>query len=179
MFPGDKFPVTVGPLLRASRWRGGRWVRYVAGAQDHTVEASDGNEVAGMLLFPSEHYGMSQPGSFGIGDRLLSVGSSANYTSGQPATGVGGQNVMTMINGGTQAYFKMYETQRLVAGARTGADIVYSLNEDLKISENGLLTNDSDGDLVTAGVTTPHVVGIVSAVPAPRNLNRLCLDMKY
>ena len=178
-FPGDRFPVSVGPLLRASLWRGGLWVRYVAGPQDHTVEASDGNHVAGFLLFPSEHYGIQQPGDFGIGDALLTVGSNANFTSGQPATGVGGQNVMTMVNGGSQAYFKMYETQRLVAGARTGADIVYNLHDPVKVSENGLLTNDSNIDLATVGITTPQVVGIVSAVPARRNLNRLCLDMKY
>lgn len=180
LFPGDRVPVIVGPLLRASLWRGGLFIRYVTHPlYDFVVEASDGNEATGFLLFPSENYGLPQPGDFGIGDGLLAVGSNQNFTSSQPATGVGGQNVMTVINGGTRAFFKMYEIRLLVAGARTGADITYGLNDDLKVSENGLLTNDSDADLATAGVGTPRVVGIVAAVPATRNLNRLALDMKY
>jgi hypothetical protein len=85
-----------------------------------------------------------------------------------------------MINGGTRAYFRIYETTALVgAGTRTGTAITYTLNEDLKVSENGLLCNDSDVNLAAAGIATPVVVGIVSAVPATANDDRLCLDMKF
>ena len=177
-FPGDRMPVIFGPGLRSSGWWAGRWVAYVASTEgDFVVEASDGTEACGFILLPSENYDISyQNGGFAGGDF---VGSNANWTSGQPATGVGGQNVVTMINGGTRAFFNLFETQRIVAGDRTGADITYVLNEALKVSENGLLCNDSDGDLGTVGITDPIVVGIVAAVPTTRNLNRLGIDLKY
>jgi hypothetical protein len=167
MFPGDRFPVNAGPTLRADRWRGGIWVMFVTGDQDFTVELSDGTAVAGFLLFSSEYADPS------------TVGGPSDFVSYQPATGVGGQNTMTMVNGGTRAFFKLYETRRLVAGARTGVPIVYILNDDLKISENGLLTNDSDVDLATVGIANPTVVGMVSAVPSTRNGDRLGGDIKY
>lgn len=173
MFPGDRFPVTAGPNLCESKWRGGVFVQYVSDPRyDFTVELSDGNGVAGFLLFPSEKYEPLQPGGDG-------VASNANWISSQPATGVGGQNVVTMVNGGTRGYFKVYETRMLVGGNRVGPLITYSLNESLKVSENGLLTNDSDGDLATVGITSSVVVGTVSAVPSARNLNRLGVDLKY
>lgn len=172
-FHGDRMPVVVGPVLRASRWRGGLWVMYVTSTtSDFTVEVSDGNEVAGFLLFPSENYTYALVGGDG-------VGSNANYTGGQPATGVGGQNVVTMCNGGTRAFFKVYETVALAGGTRSGGAITYALHDSLKISENGLLCNDSDVELALAGVTTPVIVGIVSAVPATRNGSRLGVDVKY
>lgn len=176
-FPGDRFPVIVGPHLRFTGWRGGLFVMYVAALDDFTVERSDGTMAAGFVLFPSEHYEIAYQGGAVLGGE--GVGSNANWTSGQPATGVGGQNVVTMINGGTRAFFKWYETRRLVAGLRTGAPIVYTLHDDLKVSENGLLTNDPDVDLATVGIANPIVVGIVSAVPSANNFNRLGLDMKF
>jgi hypothetical protein len=179
MFPGDRFPVVAGPNLRSTGWRGGLFVQYVTGTSDFTVEVSDGNRAAGFILFPSEFYSSLQPGSFSVGADPL-VGSSANFLSYQPATHVGGQNVVTLVEGGTRAYFKAFETTALVgAGTRTGGAITYTLNEELKISENGLLCNDSDANLLAAGITSPQVVGIVSAVPSSRNGTRLCLDMKY
>lgn len=175
-FPGDRFPVTAGPGLLATGWRGGLWVMYVPSTTyDFTVEVSDGNEAAGFILFQSEDYDLTRP--YGNGP-----GSNANFISYQPATGVGGQNVVTMINGGTRAFFKVFETRRIVAGARTGVPIVYTLDGPgsiLKVSENGLLCNDSNADLATVGIANPIVVGKVSAVPSARNGNRLCMDMKY
>jgi hypothetical protein len=176
-FPGDRFPIIVGPSLRTSGWQAGRWVMYVTGAYDWTVEVSDGTMAAGFILFPSSNYGISwRDGGFAGGPN---VGSNANFTSIQPAKGQGGQNVVTMINGGTRALFQHFETQSIVATARTGPDILYGLNDDLKISENGLLCNDSDGDLATVGITTPIVVGIVSAIPSTSTGNRLGIDLKY
>lgn len=179
MFPGDRFPVLCGPTLLASGWRGGLFVRYVTGNTDYTVEVSDGNEAAGFLLFASEKYQPLQPGSFGVSPNEA-VGSAENWTSSQYLAGVGGQNVATMISGGTRALFKLFETTSLTGGgARTGGVITYSLNQLLKVSENGLLCNDSDGNLAAAGVTTPNIVGIVSAVPSSGNGGRLGVDMKF
>lgn len=176
-FPGDRFPVIMGPTLRDTGWRGGIWVQYVTGDYDWTVELSDGNAAAGFILFASENYGIEyQNGAVAGGD---GVGSAANLLAHQPATHVGGQNVVTMINGGTRAMFKVFETQQLSGGNRTGAAITYSLHDDLKVSENGLLCNDSDVDLATVGITSPIVVGIVSAVPSSSNLNRLGIDLKF
>lgn len=173
MFPGDRFPVTVGPTLRSTGWRGGTFVMYVTGTSDFIVEVSDGNASTGFILFQSEDYDLTPPKGTG-------PGSPQNYTSQQLLNPQGGNNVVTMVNGGTRAFFRVFETVALNgAGARAGGAITYILNEDLKISENGLLCNDSDVNLAAAGVTTPQVVGIVSAVPSTANGSRLCLDMKY
>lgn len=173
MFPGDRFPVIVGTVLRSTGWRGGQFVQYATGTDAFTVEASDGNAACGFILFQSEDYQLTPPNGAG-------PGSPQNWTSQQLLNPTGGNNVVTMINGGTRAYFRVYETVALNgAGARAGGAITYTLNEDLKISENGLLCNDSDVNLAAAGVTTPIVVGIVSAVPSAENDSRLCLDMKY
>ena len=146
---------------------------YSSAGDDFTVEASDGTAATGFILFQSENYDPAPP--YGTGP-----GSPENWIAQQPRHGIGGQNVMTMINGGTRAFFRIYETTALVgAGTRTGTAITYSLNEDLKVSENGLLCNDSDVNLAAAGIATPVVVGIVSAVPATANDDRLCLDMKF
>ena len=173
MFPGDRFPVIVGPTLRTTGWRGGLFVQYVTANEDFTVEVSDGNGVTGFLLFQSEDYQLTPPTGAG-------PGSPQNYTSQQFLNPVGGNNVVTVVNGGTRAFFRVFETVALTGGGvRAGGAITYVLNEDLKISENGLLCNDSDVNLAAAGVTTPIVVGIVAAIPSIANGNRLCLDMKY
>ena len=172
-FPGDRFSVIAGPTLRLNGWRGGIWVQYVTSTEgDFVVEISDGNRAAGFLLFQSEDYDLSPP--YGNGP-----GSPQNFISSQPREGVGGQNVVSMINGGTQAFWKVYETRSLVAGTRTGAAITYNLHDPLKVSENGLLCNDSDVDLATVGIANPIVVGIVSASPSARTMHRLCGDIKY
>ncbi len=169
-FLGDRFPVKAGPALRLSGWIGGQWVMYIYGTEEFLVEKSDWLSVAGFLLFPSENYDPVPP--FGTG-----VGSTENWIGIQPAANP--NNAITMVNGGTRAYFKVFETTALVGGTRSGGSITYNLNESLKISENGLLCNDSDVQLGLAGVTTPVVVGIVSAIPDSENGNRLCVDIKY
>ena len=148
-------------------------MQYAAANEPYTVEVSDGSNVAGFLLFQSEDYALSRP--YGNGPW-----SPENYGSHQFLEGVGGQNVATMVNGGTRAYFRMFETVALTGGGvRAGGAITYNLNESLKISESGFLCNDSDANLIAAGVATPTVVGIVSAVPTTANGSRLCIDMKY
>jgi hypothetical protein len=178
MFPGDRFPVIAGPGLRASGWRGGQFVSYVAGGADFLVEISDGLTAAGFMLFQAENYTPLQPGSDGVSPNLA-VGSTENWLSHQFRGGEGGYNVGTMVNGGTRAFFKVYETIALGGGVRAGGAITYSVQDELKVSENGLLCNDSDAQMNAAGIATPIVVGIVSAVPSSQNGNRLCIDMKY
>ena len=166
-------------MLLATGWRGGVFVMYAAGSNEFTVELSDGNSVAGFLLFQSDYYSRLTPGGFGSNGNDP-VGSPENFLSHQFLSGRGGQNVVTMINGGTRAYFKAFETTALTgAGTRTGGAITYSLNDPLKISENGLLCNDSDANLNAAGVTTPQQVGICSATPVEANGYRLCIDLKF
>ena len=174
MFPGDRFPVTTGETLRRTGWRGGVFVQYITtSSEDFLVEISDGSNVAGFLLFQSENYGSLQPGGPG-------VGSPENFIAKQFRNPVGGNNVATMVNGGTRAYFRVFETVALGGGGlRNGGAASYTLNEPLKISENGLLCNDSDVNLNAAGVASPTVVGIVSSVPSAKNDNRLCVDLKY
>ena len=173
MFPGDRFPVTVGPLLRRAGWRGGVFVQYATGTQTFTVEVSDGTNVAGFLLFQSENYTPLQPGGPG-------VGSPENFIGKQFRSPTGGNNVATMVNGGTRAYFRAFETIALTGGGvRNGGAITYILNQPVRISENGLACNDSEANLIAAGVGTPVQVGIVSAVPTIKNGNRLCVDLKY
>lgn len=173
MFLGDRYPVVVGPTLRSTGWRGGTFVQYVTDVQDFTVEVSDGNLAAGFILFQSENYDLAPP--YGNGP-----GSPQNFLGQQNRSPVGGNNVVTIIEGGVRAFFKVFETVALNgAGNRVGGAITYTLNEDLKISENGLLCNDSDANLAAAGITNPQVVGIVSAIPSSSNNSRLCIDLKY
>jgi len=172
---GDTFPVIVGPLLRASKWRGGQFVKFVTSTQgDYVVEKSDGNAVAGYLLFQSEQYSPLAP-PFGGGP-----GSPQNYTSFQFTQGEGGQNVVTLVLGNSRSLFKIYETVALNgAGVRAGGPMTYNLNDYVKISENGLICTDSDANLAAAGVTAPVVIGIVSAVPSAGNSFRVSVDMRF
>lgn len=163
-FIPDRYPVLVGPNLRATGWRGGTFVQYANSNQEYTVERSDGNAVAGFLLFQSEDYNIPSP---------------ENWGSMQFRPGPGGNNVITMINGGTRAYFRVYETVALSGGTRSGAPITYVLNQTLYVSENGLLCNDDAVEMALAGITNPIAVGIVSAVPSATNQHRLSIDLKY
>jgi hypothetical protein len=169
MVGGERYTVVAGPVLRRNKWRGGIFVMFAPSNEgDFVVERSDGTAVAGYMLNQSEFY-YPLPPPYGDGP-----GSPQNLTSYQYTEGVGGQNVVTMVLGG-RAYFKQYETISLVGGVRNGPPIVYSLNDNLYVSENGLLTNE-DTALAAVGITDPVLVGIVSAVPAPRNQFRLGVD---
>lgn len=165
LHPGDTIPATIGPILKAAGWRGGLFVKYVNGNMDFIVEQSDGNEACGFIVLQSEDY-QDPPGS------------PENFTAYQYKNPLS-PSVMTLMFGNARGYFKIFETEALNAGVRNGGPITYVLNQNLKISENGLLCNDSDVELALAGVTTPVVVGIVSAVPATRNGDRLGCDMRF
>lgn len=177
-FIGDRYAVAVGPVLQETGWVGGLFVTYVppivGEPDDFVVEVSDGNAAAGFTLFPSENYPLDT-------SWVNNWDTSQNYTSFQNRTelSVSGSNTITIVGGGGRYLFKHYETQQLVLGQRTGPPIVYALNDVLKVSENGLLTNDSDVDLATVGITTPQAIGICCAVPAQRNNFRLGLHYRF
>ena len=169
MFPGDRFPVSAGPAMITNGWRGGIWVMYVTSITgDFVVETSDGTMAAGFILFQSEQYPATH----------IEEGSPGNWLAHQPRS-CQGSSVVTMVSGGTRAFFRIFETVALAGGTRSGGAITYTLNDTLKVSENGLLCNDSDVQLGLAGIANPIVVGIVSAVPSAGNENRLGADIKY
>lgn len=174
-FNGDKLLANAGPVLRQNGWVGGLWVKYVEpvnGADDYVVEATDGNVCTGFLVFPSEDY-----------DRESWSGPTNNFTTIQlrPEQGsVAGASTVTISSGGGRYLFRVFETIALGAGGdRDGGFAVYTLNESLKVSENGYLCNDPDDRLAAAGVTTPCVVGLCCATPQERNGYRLGLDLKW
>lgn len=171
---GDRFAVCVGPTLRASKWKGGTWVKYVenvSSTDSFTVEKSDGIYTCGFLIYGSEDYENARQSTY------------RNFTSYQntsPLANALGTATLTVVAGGGRFLFKQFETQALAPnGTRTGGAITYSLNEELKISENGLLCNDDDASLLLAtGGTKTLVVGICCLVPTA-SVPKLGLDYKY
>jgi len=173
---GDKFNVTPGPELRASGWRAGQWVMYattqVPSVAEFTVEKSNGIYATGFLLFGSEDYSNPRQSTY------------RNYTSyqmlGGPGATASGAGVSTIVAGGGRFLFRLYETIALDgAGARTGGPATYNVNLPLKVSENGILCQDSDADLLLAtGGTEVLVVGVCSKAPTTED-PRLGLDLKY
>jgi hypothetical protein len=171
---GDKYRITVGPILRRSKWKAGIFVKYVedeTATDEYTVERSDGVDVAGFLLYGSEDYTDPQISNY------------RNYTSYQNAgflANANGSAVLTLISGGGRFLFSEFETISLDAGGvRQGPPIVYRLNEKLKISENGLLCNDPDDRLLLAtGGDETVVIGNVCKIPSSIE-PKLGFDMRY
>lgn len=166
---GDTGVVVPGPQLRLSGWRGGQWVRFIppTGVDDFVVEKSDGVDASGFLSESSENYTRGGPGS------------PVNYTSQQFRGD--GVSALTMMAGGGRVLFLVFETVALTAGGvRSAGPITYNLNDPLKVSENGLLCNDPDANLLAAtGGSVTLVVGYCNLVPAERNNFRLGLELKF
>jgi hypothetical protein len=176
MLMGDTMPVEAGPVLRSNGWRGGSFVAYATGdGRDFTVELSDGVVAVGFLLFPSEGY----PPTTG-GDPHQNFTAYQYATAGVTAA-ASGASVLTMIAGGGRYLFNQFETTALVgAGTRTGAAITYALNDELKVSENGLLCNDSDANLLTAtGGASTVFVGYCCVPPTANSGNKIGVDLKF
>lgn len=169
---GDRFQVAVGPILRNSRWVAGTWVMYVEGSEDFTVEKSDGIYACGFLLYGSENYSDPRTSTY------------RNYTSYQNIgtySEARGGNVVTLVTGGGRFLFHEYEPYALNAqGVRDpNTSISFTLNENLKISENGLLCNDPDARLLLAtGGQQTLIVGVCSKIPTASS-PMLGLDLKY
>ena len=176
MVYADKYPVKAGPGLRQTGWRGGLFVMYVPPTDpvdEYVVEVSDGTMCCGFLSFPSEAY---DPGE--------EWGAVNNYTGVQlrdDQGSVSGASTVTVNSSGGRYLWKMYETVAIGPGGLrdgSGGNLVYQLNEDLKVSENGFLCNDPDARLALVGIATPVVVGICSAVPTAWNAWYLGADIK-
>jgi hypothetical protein len=173
-----KYNVEIGPLLRASKWRGGQWVQYITPTEpfDFLVEKSAGIDTCGFLLFPSENYAPVAP--YGTGP-----GSVYNWTGSQPAhnPSQSGTSAMLLLSNGGRLLFKVFETIALDAmGVRGAGPAVYTLNSKLKVSENGLLCNDPDANLLAAtGGTEVIFAGYCCMVPSTQNGNRLGIDLKF
>jgi hypothetical protein len=171
---GGTYTACVGPILRLTGWHGGIWVKYVDpvnNVDDFVVERTDGNGTCGFLAFPSEDY------------QHPAYGATQNYSSYELRTtqgaASGASTVAIWISDG-QFLFKYYETIALSpAGVRDAGPAIYTLNENLFISENGLLCNDPTANLQAAGVLNPCNVGICCAVPANRNNFRLGLNLNW
>lgn len=177
LIQGDRFPVTPGPDLRAARWVGGTFVQFVppTGPDDWLVERSDGIVADGFMLWAAAN-------------RFDSTGDAGyrNWTSYQnddfsPSTVASGAATTTLVAGGGRYLFRVFETIALNAGGvRAGGPAVYTLNDTLKVSENGFLCNDPDAFLLAAtGGSEVIPVGVCSAVPAARSGNRLGIDLKF
>lgn len=173
---GDKLTATAGPLMRVSGWRAGQWVRYVEPqvptVSEYTVEKSDGVTAAGIILYGSENYTNPRVSTY------------RNYTSYQNASSFmavsAGSSVVTILVNGGRYTTLMYEQVSLNGlGVRSGPPAVYTINEFLKISENGLLCNDPDAQLLLAtGGAEVITAGVCSRIPTTSNA-QLGLDLKF
>ena len=91
---GDRFAVTIGPLLRRSKWKGGTWVKYVENELDttsFTVEKSDGIYTCGFLIYGSEDYDNARVSNY------------RNFTSYQNTSSIApalGTATLTLVAGG-------------------------------------------------------------------------------
>jgi hypothetical protein len=165
---GDKFQVSAGPILRRDRWVAGTWVKYVQGDEDFTVEKSDGN-TCGFLLYGSENYDDARTSTY---RNFTSYQNTGTYSSAR------GGNIVTLVSGGGRFLFSQYEEFNIDPQGNRTIPATYSLNENLKISENGLLCNDTDVNLNAVGVANPTIVGVCSKIPTEGS-EKLGLDIKY
>ena len=169
---GDRSPVTAGPELRRTGWKAGFWVKYVENennAAEFTVELSDGVYATGFLMYGSEDYSDARQSNY------------RNFTSYQMRglnASASGASVLTMVMGGGRFLFTQFEKNNLDAqGART-IPATYALNDNLKVSENGLLCNDSDADLkAKTGGAIALLVGVCCKTPTSDG--KLGLDLKF
>ena len=169
---GDRSPVTAGPILRRSRWKAGVFVKYVENensAAEFTVERSEGVYATGFLMYGSEDYTNARQSTY------------RNFTSYQqtgPLASASGASVLTMVMGGGRFLFTQFEEFGLNAQGVRNQPPNYALNQNLKVSENGLLCNDSDANLLVAtGGAIPLLVGVCCKVPGTDG--KLGLDLKY
>ena len=169
---GDRSPVTAGPILRSSRWKAGVWVMYAENentSAEFTVERSNGVYATGFLMYGSEDYTNARQSTY------------RNFTSYQQTGGLAsasGASVLTMVMGGGRFLFTQFEEFRLDGQGNRTIPANYQLNQDLKVSENGLLCNDADADLINKhGGAVALLVGVCCKTPGTDG--KLGLDLKY
>ena len=165
---GANIPVYVDDSLSSNGWRGGQWVQYSTNTVDtfknvRGVTVSAGIYVAGFLLRGSDFHpvGSQRPGTNARDARLTEY----NWSSYKPTN----TRWVTMCIDGSYL-FKMYE--RYAFPNRTsGTELVYTLSQDLYISERGLLTTYADA--INAGIASPVWVAVVWMTPSADNEYRL------
>ena len=168
---GDRCPVTAGATLRSTGWKAGYWVKYAENensASEFTVELADGVYATGFLMYGSEDYSNARQSNY------------RNFTSYQQRgalASASGASVLTMIMGGGRFLFSQFERFNLdVNGDRT-IPANYALNDNLKVSENGVLCNDTDARLLAkTGGTLALLVGVCCKTPLD---GKLGLDLKF
>lgn len=170
---GDRFAVTIGSALRREKWKGGTWVKYVpdeSSTDSFTVERSDGIYTCGFVIYGSEDYENARQSNY------------RNFTSYQNTSKIAnalGTATLTLVAGGGRFLFKQFEEFNLDAQGNRTLPATYQLNEELKVSENGLLCNDADADLTAkTGGAKALIVGICCHVPTVQT-PKLGLDYKY
>jgi hypothetical protein len=83
-----------------------------------------------------------------------------------------------MVMGGGRFLFTQFEEFGLDAQGVRNQPPNYALNQNLKVSENGLLCNDSDANLLVAtGGAIALIVGV--CCKTPDSDGKLGLDLKY
>ena len=169
---GDRSPVTAGANLRNSRWRAGVWVMYAENensSAEFTVERSNGVYATGFLMYGSEDYTNARQSTY------------RNFTSYQQTgslASASGASVLTMVMGGGRFLFTQFEEFRLDGNGDRTIPANYQLNQNLKVSENGLLCNDDDADLIAKhGGLVALLVGVCCKTPSTDG--KLGLDLKY
>lgn len=153
---GDTIPATVSPLLVTEGWPGGQGVQWFdTGSDEIAVTRTDGNG-QGFILWGSDE----------DSDRFTGM------TRNQPAYEFG-----TMCFGGWLLATRTFETLTLASG-RT-VPIVYTPNQDLLFSLNGLFTNEDEWT-VSADPRAPNdnVVGVIVQPPSAATDNFMTLQIR-
>lgn len=131
MVKGDSMTVVLDPSLVASGWTGGTFAKYTTTLTGFPTIAKSDGRYCGFFLFGSDEEA----------DQL---------------TGMELQNVVysyaVLQFGGNVAYLRHYE--KFGYAARHGGPqvaLVYTPNQLLYVSENGLVTNENESDLGVFG----------------------------
>jgi len=152
-------PATADSALQATGWVGGKWVRFKSLVTSQDAENIRVIERVVEICGPDDpvfflRYGNCEPVD--------------QYTSLNP-----GQTGVVTCGVYGQFLFKYYETlnkaERNVPGS--GASLVYVMNSDLYVSENGLLTSEKE-------TVNARSVGICIGLPAT-NSNYLGVFIGY
>ena len=151
-------PYKVSSTMLSTGWVGGTWCKY-----DTAISFRDGSAIR-------------VDRTLGVGGPMTAIGfilrasyeETDQYTSFYP----GKTGVVTVCQTG-HYLFKYFETldlaERTTPGS--GSALVYSLNQNLYVSSNGLLTNEIE-------TASARVIGYCSGVPAD-NDNYLGADVLF
>jgi hypothetical protein len=163
----NSVPVTAGPDMIVNGWRAGMfvmWAPLVGRGNAIMVEISDGSQVSGMLIQPSEDYsiGATWAGTVNY--------TSKSYKQLSPGWEPMANSTVSIERGAFIAKVGIFERVALTGGGtRSGGPITYMTRQTLYCSENGLICNDDPANLIAAGIAEPVFVGYVINPPAEYN----------